>query len=206
MAPTAAARAAAPVTVDGNLSEWGTPARTVQRADAVHRQSRRSGPALLTRRQSFAVSYDDNFLYLAFAVTDDRVVVDGEHKPRQEDALSVFVDARPARPRDRRPKATALVGFLVVSPGAAPGKEAFGDPLPEGMKVASVTTPTGYNTEIAIPLARLKEAAGGQWKDFRLNIRLHDLDTPDWDVTTMWWRPAWDGPQNCPGSGTFVRE
>ena len=29
-----------------------------------------------------------------------------------------------------------------------------------------------------IPLAHLKEAAGGEWKDFRLNIRLASLDTP----------------------------
>ena len=155
---------------------------------------------------SFTAAYDDNFLYLAFAVTDDRIVVDGEHRPRQEDALSVYVDARSAETLAANPKSTALITMTVVSPGTAPGKEAIGEPLPEGMKVASVVTPAGYNTEMAIPLARLKESAGSDWKSFRLNIRLHDLDTPDWNTTTMWWRPAWDGPQNCPGSGTFVRE
>jgi hypothetical protein len=199
-------KAAAAITVDGNLADWAAlPEKFTTPMQFTANEPLWQGPADDSAR--FGAAYDDKYLYLAFAVTDDRVVVDDEHNARQEDALTILVDARPAVDRAAPVKDWKQILAFVMSPGPAAGREQLGELLPEGSKAASVITPTGYNTEIAIPVALLDKAAGGQWKDFRLNVRLHDLDThTEWNATQMWWRPAWDGPGNFAGSGTFSRE
>jgi hypothetical protein len=197
-------KASAPVKLDGDLSEWGTlrESFTMPMQFAAN-ASLWTGPEDASAH--FSAAYDDKYVYLAFAVTDDLVVVNKEHKARQEDCLCVYIDARPADVRATSARPTPIM--VVIAPGPKPGEETLGDPLPEGAKAVSVITATGYNTEIAIPSALLDKVAGGDWKDFRLNIRLHDLDDPAaWNATIMWWRPAWDGPMNCPGSGTFKKE
>ena len=198
-------RASAEVTVDGDLSDWpALPQRFTVPMEFVKNASLWEGPN--DSSLAFATAYDDEYVYLAFAVVDDVSVVDDEHNARQEDALTVLVDARPQDARATPPKDWKNLIAFVLSPGAAPGKEQLGEPLPEAAKAVSILTPTGFNTEIAIPVALLNKACGAEWKDFRLNVRLHDLDTQDWNTTLMWWRPAWDGPANYVGSGTFVRE
>jgi len=195
--------AATAVSIDGDLSEWASLDESLSAPmQFTANPALWTGPADASAK--FAVTHDDKFVYLAFAVTDDRVVVDNDHKPRQEDCLSVYIDARPADARSTKTDKYSAAFF--IAPGTAAGREALGDPLPEGARAASVITPTGYNTEIAVPIELLNQAAGGESKDFRLNVRLHDLDTTQWDATLMWWRPVWYGATDCPGSGTFVKE
>jgi hypothetical protein len=198
-------KAAAPVKIDGDLSDWGE----LSQRFATPMESARNGhlwqgPA--DASIAFAASYDDKYIYLAFAVTDDKVVVDSEHNPRQEDALTVLVDARPEAVRNVPTKDWKQFSYFVMSPRTEPGKYELGEKLPEGAVVESVVTPTGFTTEIALPVELLDGAAGGKWQDFRLNVRLHDLDTNQYDNTQIWWRPTWDGALNYPGSGTFNRE
>lgn len=198
-------RAVAPVKVDGDLSEWGElPLRMTAPAEFARNGQLWQGPA--DTSMAIGACYDDKHVYLAFAVTDDKVVVDDAHNARQEDALSVLLDARPAALRNVPAKDWQGAMFLILSPGREAGKYELGDKLPEGTVAESVVTPTGYATEIAIPRELFDKAAGGEWKDFRLNVRLHDLDTSQFDNTQMWWRPSWIGPLNYAGSGTFRRE
>jgi len=79
------------------------------------------------------------------------------------------------------------------------------DCLPPGTKVACVQTPTGHNTEIAIPASYLDGRQGRSWRAFRLNVAVDDFDKPGRGAQ-LWWRPDWRTARTRPGSGTFHRE
>jgi hypothetical protein len=69
----------------------------------------------------------------------------------------------------------------------------------------SVRTPTGHNTEIAIPVEYLESLQGKPWKDFRLNIAVDDFDR-DARGAQLWWQVDWRTRSAHTGSGTFERK
>ena len=77
------------------------------------------------------------------------------------------------------------------------------DRLPDGVRVQSVMTESGYQTEIAVPLAYITERQGADWQSVRINVALNDIDSDG--RAQFWWRPNWSTPASYAGSGTFVR-
>ena len=122
--------------------------------------------------------------------------------------MALFVD-----PRDESlwptadPAGSAFTSILavVLSPGPTAAEAEISD-IPQGAKAAAVITPKGHNAEFAIPLSLLDAGAGKPWQKLRINIRQHDLDTADWSWAHIYWRPRWQGPENCAGSGAFLKE
>jgi hypothetical protein len=80
--------------------------------------------------------------------------------------------------------------------------------LPAGTKAVCVVTPTGHNTEIAIPIAYINEKSGKQWDGIRLNVVVNDLDDDykGFRGDKLWWQPDWRTPDSTWGAGTFVRK
>ena len=79
--------------------------------------------------------------------------------------------------------------------------------MASGIEVACVRKPSGgWTAEVAIPAKHLELSAGRAWEKLRLNICVYDRDADNGEtVTSLWWRTAWDSPDNNPGSGTFYR-
>jgi len=200
-------RRMSPVTVDGKLDEWGE-----MRYTCKEPMDLANGPELWTGPDdasfAFSTACDNEYLYVAVAATDDKLVFDPTRKPRGNDGLTVLVDARPRAERATGGMDWKKFVAVIVTPGETAEKQVLAEPgdLPEGTKVASVISPKGHNTEIAIPLKALSAVQGKEWEDVRINVRQHDLDDVTASCTQVYWRPRWDGPKNYKDSGTFRRE
>jgi hypothetical protein len=199
-----------PVVVDGDLAEW--PALTykvdapLNRADAPAW----TGPADLAYR--FAVAHDAQFLYIAIQTTDDVLKSDPVKDPWFQDGVEVRIDARPAAQRMFVPGEREGDNLLLVALSPAPAGETRPlykvEKVPKGTKVVCLATPSGHNTEIAIPVAYLNQKAGKDWTDVRINIAVDDLDNDPRGSRgdKFWWKPDWRTVENLRGSGAFERQ
>jgi len=198
-----------PVVVDGRLDEWGELQHTcIEPRQIRHDRATWLGPADSSFR--FDVRYDDDYLYVALRVRDDRLVLDPGRLPWQQDGVEVRLDARPDPERSRGRGGGEFTDLLLVAlspPGTAGRMVVYGrDRLPEGVQAACVKTENGYATEIAVPAAYLDGKQGGPWEAFRLNVAVDDFDEDPDSRAQIWWRPDWRTAASFPGSGTFARQ
>ncbi len=190
--------------IDGHLDEWDSLPFTIHQAPGTHSAEAR-----------FATGFDDRFLYVAIAVRDPRLVIRPDKLSAEQDGVEVWLDARPD-PMRSESKAQAdgyQATFLLarVSPALSPSTAlAMPEPslrsaLPKDLKRACRLTATGYDAEIAIPIAYLDRMQGGTWKEFRLNIHVTDFLAAGEPNLDLWWQPPWRSMQALAGSGTFER-
>lgn len=199
-----------PIRVDGDLSDWSALPEELTAPRQVFGRANWTGPDDASLR--FGAVWDDEYLYLAVKVTDDRVVRRGNVRVWEQDAVALFLDARPDPERsasragwyDRHRDYLLLV---VAPPGNATQEMEVLErsELPEGLLVAARRIEGGYAIEAAVPAGYLDERQGGPWKAFRLNLGAYDWDSPRGPASSIWWQPRWDHEANYPGSGTFVR-
>jgi len=158
----------------------------------------------------FGVAEDDKNLYVAVDVNDDQMEVADGWNPWDQDGLAVVVDARPEKARDAKPKGDGTMSFF-LSPGDTREKTNFYDAAsyPKGIVAVCIKKKRGHVTELAVPLAVLKEKAGWDGGSIRVNVCVYDFDTETIRMgmegygTYMWWRPDWESIRSWPGSGTF---
>ncbi len=213
--PLPLAKAARPVTVDGSLAEWGTlPHACDVTSDFVNPPQTWSGPADGSFR--FGVSYDANFVYVAVRVVDDAKVDDHPQGwPWAQDGVQVTLDARPVAQWGVKTGKDHPHLFAFMSPGKTAadtvywGKEHF----PAGLRAVCVRTPAGFDAEFAMPAAILDRVRGAAWDTLRVAVNVYDFDPRDGghqdaggSGAYLYWVPAWDGGNNIPGSGMFVRK
>ena len=200
-------RVSSPVEIDGSLDEWAALPYVMDEPAEIEETEDKpwNGPQDASLR--FGVAGDDEYLYIAVEAVDDVHYFSEERPMHQCDGLTVMVDPRPRAERTEPSADWSAYAVAKLNPAETPGGERFSpDPPPrEGMKVVSVLTPRGHNTEVAIPLALIAEAQGGRARDFRLNIRLHDREDEKGN-NRLWWRPNWSGGATYRDSGTFVFE
>jgi len=209
-----AVRAARPITVDGNLAEWGRLPFVVDEpagrgGHGVHR-----GPD--DASFGFGVRQDGDFLWLAVDVRDDSVVASPDEVARHQDHVSVSIDARPDPERSLNEETFAAIrsGAMakMVSALVALG-ETRPDPIlrlfaagaPEGMQQAVLRTEAGYAVEVAVPAAALDERRGSRWDAVRVNVTLADFDVGEQAPVVLSWRPSRFEAGAIEGAGTFVR-
>jgi len=205
-------RRAGPVKIDGKLDDWKTlPIACVAPKQIQFNPDSWGGPK--DSRFRFGAEYDDKFLYIAVEVTDDKVVAIPSSWPWFQDGVEIRLDARPdpERSRGRGEGEHEQILFMGLSPGTTTKEMVFAGrtEAPEGAQAASLKTPTGHITEVAIPLSYLNEKQKGQWKAFRLNVAVDDFDGEVRDrenAAQLWWRPDWRFPTSYNGSGTFKRQ
>jgi hypothetical protein len=202
-------RAPAPVTVDGNLEEWGRLPLSVEKPEPPTAKWR--SPADASYRMG--VSRDDGFLYLAIQTRDNKAFLDGALPPHQQDSVEFRIDARPDPERSRGRALWNYTdhGMVSVAPPAAPDGEMAVYIRPATLagvaRVKAVRNAKGIAAEVAVPAAWLDEQQGTSWTAVRINACMHDADskTPR-KHKQLWWRPDWRFPRNVEGSGTFLKE
>jgi hypothetical protein len=209
-------RARRPVVVDGALGEW--PALRFVAQGRPSQGEDVAGPEGGSFR--FGVSYDDQFVYVAVDAVDPTPYNDAARSEREQDAISVVLDARPDPERSAneeffRAIQTGSMRKMVwawLTPVEAqpdPIFRAMLPQLPDGARRAVKKTPKGFSAELAIPRAWMDQRqGGGPWQAFRLEVGQQDFDAEGREHVQHVWRPSRFGTGQAmptPGSGTFVR-
>ena len=202
-----------PVTVDGDLGEWGD--LSIQSAGFAERDHSTdyTGPEDASLR--FAVEQDTENLYVAVEVTDDILVASGSKIAREQDGLSLQLDARTADKRNLNKglwasvrsgefQQMALVTATLVPPAEDHVMKRFTGGGPSPWTYAIQRLPHGYTIEFSLPLDYIKDQQGDDWKEVRLNLSLQDTDHGE-KPAGLWWRTNRFGSQAVEGSGTFIR-
>ncbi|MGH0031805.1 MAG: hypothetical protein ACQGVC_18610, partial [Myxococcota bacterium] len=206
------------VRVDGRLDDWeALPFAVDARPPPAGAPEPADGPSGASLH--FGVGHDERFLYVAARVVDPTPSFHAGRTARDQDAVQITLDARPAPARDTNTGffhavAEGSMAKLVIA-WLLPG-ESRDDPLtgrllperPDGARRAARTTEDGYAVELAIPLAFLDERQGQPWQGFRLNVALQDFAADGHTDVTHWWRPSrfgMSGVAPVAGAGTFVR-
>ena len=203
-APMTSAERGTPVEFDGNLSEWQWLYWQCYVPGAVTGNHELwTGPEDGSFR--FSVEHDDANLYIGIEARDDRLTLVPGRESWKQDGLRVFIDGRNIFTVQSAPGGKEFEEFLLVALSPGEGQTLYrAADLPEGARAVCVTTPDGYNMEIAIPEAYLDEKAGIPWQTARVNICMTDVDGDPLDPRTyLWWQPDWNGPGDNPQSGVF---
>ena len=207
-------RAPAPITVDGALGDWSALPFVVDEPGELTGHGPHAGPADASFR--FGLAYDDENLYIAVDVTDQSVVSGSDRIAREQDNVSVSVDARPDPDRSAnsglfeaiRSGALGKIVSATVTLGEAkqdPIMALFGASSPDGLAYAAERTSRGYAVEVSIPAAALDAARGAAWDELRVNVGLADFDADEPDHSVIQWRANRFGGHAPEGSGVFVR-
>jgi hypothetical protein len=204
--------APAKVAVDGRLDEW-----SALPLELAARPGPSGGAPLASLR--FSVACGDAGVYLAGEVRDPTPFGDEDRIARDQDAVSVLLDARPDADRNGNENfyAARQNGSLMkmlqtwLTPDATHPDPIVGRyvaELPEGVRQAATRTEVGYRFELAVPNEWLDARAGGPWDGFRLDLGLIDFDSDGRLRVVQEWRPSRLGVERTlpvEGSGSFVR-
>ena len=195
-------------TIDGDLRDWrGFPYECRVPAEVLFDTSTWTGPEDASFR--FNVTLDKQYLNLAIDVTDNEILFQNHPTPWQQDAVKVWLDARPETQRHDYAYPREFEDFLLMafSPGETPDASVIYKPdlQPAGTQMACRRTDAGYAVEIAIPLDYLEETGGQDWTSFRLDIGVDDYDFDAPQRAEIWWRPTWPEMREYAHSGTFLR-
>ncbi|MBX2872787.1 MAG: metallophosphoesterase [Saprospiraceae bacterium] len=184
------------IMIDGDLEEW----------DSWNYEVTGSGK---DASAVFDLSVDDEYLYVAARVTDDQIVRMPATPAYNQDAIAVVVGMDPAE------VSAMSTGqgwyreelFLIINPEKDGLKSApFSQRgVPEGVKVSCKASGIGYDLEMAIPVALIKEKQGEDWQSIRFNLGLLDFD-PDEQNEQHYFQPDWRGKGNVIGSGLFFKK
>ncbi len=214
--PFAIAPAAAPIRVDGDLGDWTPLAFDVRTPGEVSGPGTYEGPA--DASFAFDLRQDEGALYAAIQVRDDSVVSGADEKLREQDHVTLSLDARPEPARSKNAEffPSLLAGDLakVVTVFCGPEPHPRPDPLlarlgtgdREGVVCAGRRTSAGYVAEISVPAKLLDEARGARWDAVRVNVVVSDFDEQKKDHTEIGWRPSRYGARAVSGAGTLVRK
>ena len=198
-------RRSKPVVVDGDLSDWDelpfdiqTPSEIDQAADSW------TGPEDCSWR--FAVEYDDDKLYVAVDVTDERKVY-LRSNPWTQDGIEVRVDGRPDPMRSRNRDWGEERVIVGISPDEVLEHMLLYEELDSlGVEAIGIPSAKGHVYEMSIPISYVEQRQGTDWKRVRINIVVDNLDDPTGPMAQLWWQPNWRNPTNFEGSGTFERK
>ncbi len=203
------------VSVDGDLSEWGSLAVTcLEPSQMDFSPETWYGPEDVS--MDFDVRYNDAFLFVGLRVRDDFVVVSNGDtataKPWFQDGAEIRIDARPGSVRSVCRGKGENKDFLML--GLCPGKTRESmvvvspEILPEGTEYACVQNGEGYTIEAAIPIVYVHKHQGTNWDGIRMNVNIGDFDGvvgDRADAAQFQWRPDWRSKNTYAGSGTFAR-
>jgi len=188
--------------LDGSLTEWvGFPFKTSNREEVEQ-----SGHC------EFALARDDDFLYLAARVFDDKVLSGDPPANRwQHDYFELRIDPRPMENRKRLTQQwdnwSAI--YLASFPKAEPGPSGIyrRDDFPKSLQSLQRQTADGYEIEIAIPISYIRTRGGDPKLDLiTLNVTVVDYDHPEGPEILESWQPDWHLPTVVVGGGAFYLE
>ena len=144
------------------------------------------------------------------------MVTDSARIAREQDAISISVDARSSDLRAQTKGVSAAlsdgtlaaIAFTYLTPEpdpAADGLLRFLETNDVAMTRAVERTPEGYRAELAIPATALDAQAGSAWKDLRIEVRAYDFDADQTGSQALYWQPTRFGNAPLTGTGSFTR-
>jgi len=158
----------------------------------------------------FDTRFDDQYLYIAFDVTDDEVTL---AKPLgfdgSTDLTSIMIDGRPSQLSASQTASTKALKkgewmFAGVAPDGQQGNIIYPDLMPEGFTGRTALREGGYTSEIRVPITFLDQSYGSRWQDFRINVSVIDSDARGERVRRYHWQPGWEN--NVEGTGLFFKQ
>lgn len=196
-----------PITVDGDLSDWGElPLLVDTPAQISGDETIWSGPQ--DCRFAFATRYDATHIYFAVRVWDD-VVLENTRVPAWfEDGVELRFDARPKPVRDqwRGLSENLRTLTIILSPGETLSNSDYDHSRIAGVTQAvCVPAPGGYRFEASIDADYANRLQDGPWQGFRMNVAVNDRDDRTEPIQQLSWKPDWRRELNYPGSGSFTR-
>lgn len=192
-----------PVTVDGDLSDWGALQVAVREPGQLN-DTVNAWHGWTDGSWTFGVTTNGNTLYVGVRVTDDQIQLNEKRDYNRQDSVEIRLDARPSNARGSGPYADFESNLLfAIVPGRDPAAIPGLDRLPEGSTAAAKQIEGGYAVEAAIPLAYVQSLQGNDWSSVRVNIAVNDFDSDG--NAKLWWRPSWSSPANYAESGVFAK-
>jgi len=144
-------------------------------------------------RFQFAVTYDDENLYVAIKFHDQLLISDPAELSSRQDKFFIHVDSNP--------KTEDFTQFeLAISESSSAARSASN-------LIESVIKKNGENQflEARIPFSALEHDSLPE--SVRINIGIMDHDRPEnTKPSVLWWRPLWSSDQNYENSGMFWLE
>jgi hypothetical protein len=197
------AEAANPITVDGDLTEWGElPIDVREPGQIIDTQNSWHGRTDASWR--FGAVRHDDYIYIGVRVEDDEIRLDSRRDYKRQDSVEIRIDGRPSDQRGVGPHSDFESHLLfAVIPGQDSTQIEGADRLPEGVQAVAKQAEGGYAVEIAVPAAYVASLQGDDWGSLRLNIAVNDHDAGG--SAQLWWRPSWSSPANYAESGVFAR-
>ncbi len=197
------------IEVDGNLSDWeGFPYKVNSMSPITGDVSAYQGD--FDASYEFAVSYDEDFLYIALSIWDDELATSRNGSIWSQDAVRLNIDARPLRESASGRGENSNEDYLnldLTMPSTGRNSVAIyrEAKLPAAVRVEGQKSIQGADIEIAVPLDYFIKMNGNDWKEFRLNLAYFDQDA-DGSRTILWWKPDWGSNDNYTGSGMFFKQ
>ena len=192
--------APAEVAVDGELQEWKElPLVTGDKPLRVGPGGQWQG--VKDAGLSFTTSFDDKFVYVSGAVTDD-AVLDG-------DLLELKLDARWIQ--DRKANSSLKTGAYTLTlpsptkPGIAKVPLVGSPKISAAATVATARTKDGWTFEAAIPVKAIEESQNEKWHSFQMTPILSDVDDAGEKPVEIIWRGTAEARTRNTNYGQFVR-
>jgi 3',5'-cyclic AMP phosphodiesterase CpdA len=196
------------VVLDGKLEEWpGLPFRGDYRSVLTDDVGDYAGD--YDAHYEFNVMYDEKYLYLGMAVWDDELVKEKDGSFWDQDAVLVFLDARPALVSANGRGENRFKDYFYLNLTPSTSRRANPDiyqeeRLPEGTRLVTRKSVQGFDMELAVPLSYVRSKGGADWESIRLNVCYYDVDENS-ARTGLWWYPQWTSDDNFIGSGMLFR-
>jgi hypothetical protein len=194
--------AASPVTVDGDLAEWGElPLSTGDKPLVLGAAGQWQGTG--DANLAFATSYDEKAVYVAARIDDDAVTTG--------DQLQLRFDARWISDRKETPQfAAGVYGLPISAPkeGADGRVETIsfnGTPKVPPAAVAARRTKTGWSVEAAIPVVLFEKSQNENWHSFQFTPIVNDVDDAGEKPVRLIWRGSTTIDKTNTNWGQFVR-
>jgi hypothetical protein len=193
-----------PPVIDGNLDDWSSLPIVFEKPDQIVSAidtDPLTGPDDFSLK--FGIEHDDEFVFIAIRVKDDTLSLIDAPVAGNQDGLNIWINTYPQGNWDDDP-------LFAVIPGATL-KEGYYVPIespPADLQSACLITDSGYDCEIAVPIAYLekewqREGGEGALEHLRFNIAVDDKDGADDPTVRLYWRPRWDEPGDYTWSGVF---
>ncbi len=198
-----ASRRATPPTIDGNLEEWSRLPHEFKQPVLFAPPGMADfweGPDDASLK--FAVTYDQEAVYLAIETTDEQVLTRMDQTADRQDSLYLWFDIFPGGEGDDNPLFAVIPGKTLEESRLINLEDIEGD-----LRAAAVKTETGYSAEIAYPMdafrPALEDRGGGKLEYIRLNIAIIDKDDSGQRALQVFWRPLWEHGGDYIWSGVF---
>ena len=192
-----------PPVIDGRLDEWSNLPIVFEKPDQVApvNADPLSGPDDFSLK--FGIERNEELVFIAVRVKDDTLSLIDAPIAWNQDGLHIWINTYPQGNWDDDP-------LFALIPGATlkEGYYVQVESPPADLQSACLITDTGYDCEIAVPIAYLekewqREGGEGALEHLRFNIAVNDKDGTDDPTVRLFWRPRWDEPGDYTWSGVF---